>query len=62
MFNGVPLTKLEYDSLLECQSSKDWDLAINKILDSRKGIYPSDWFEKIVKSGVNHQVWNKFKK
>jgi hypothetical protein len=50
------LTDNEYMRLLQSRSSKDWGDVCDEIKRARNGVYPRDWFQKIILSGVMNAV------
>jgi hypothetical protein len=54
--SDIRLTDSEYASLENCQSDVEWNSICDRIKEVRGGIYPSDWFPRVLASGLMRRV------
>jgi hypothetical protein len=55
------ITNEEIKLLESAKSSKDWDDACDLIMKAHNG-YPSDWYSKVIASGLSRRVFSSFDK
>lgn len=54
------LTDAELERLKTCRSEDDWDAACTAIKKAHGGRYPSDWFARVLQSGLMAEIVKKF--
>lgn len=54
------LTNDELNLLESAKSDAEWDKACDIIRHSHGSRYPSDWYEKVIASGLSARVRNSF--
>ncbi len=50
------LTSSELTMLENCKSAREWDVICDQIKNVRNGAYPSDWWSKVVQSGMAARI------
>ena len=50
------ITEEELTLLRNCNNSKDWQAACNKIKKAHEPYYPDDWWKKVLQSGLATQL------
>lgn len=50
------LTDDEFDRLLACRTEEEWNRMCDSIKAVRDGGYPTDWWPRVVKSGMMSRV------
>lgn len=50
--SNLPLTNNELQNLKDATSVSAWNQACDDIKEIRLGNYPSDWFQKVIQSGL----------
>jgi hypothetical protein len=50
--SNLPLTNNELQKLKDATSVSAWNQACDDIKEIRLGNYPSDWFQKVIQSGL----------
>jgi hypothetical protein len=61
--NKIPnLTKKEYNQLIATKKSSQWNAVCSQIKKDRGGNYPTDWYEKIIVSGILFKKQMEFEK
>ena len=53
------LTAEELDQLKSCKNDEEWGAACRAVKEVRKGQWPPDWYEKVIKPGLIDQVLGK---
>jgi hypothetical protein len=56
------LTDEEINKLKGCRSEDEWNETCVYIKERRGGRYPRDWWEKILKSGLMHEIASSWEK
>lgn len=54
------ITDEELKMLEKCQSEDDWNDACTEVKRPRNGQYPSDWYPKVLASGLMQRVAARF--
>jgi len=54
------ITETEIQMLEQCKSEQEWGNACDSIKKVRGGSYPSDWWPKVMLSGLANRVLNSF--
>lgn len=54
------ITEDELGELERCASSEEWNAACDSIKRRRGGQYPTDWWPRVMKSGLAARVMRKF--
>lgn len=52
MGSGFPLTDAEYRELVATSTEEEWNASCDRIKAARGGEYPSDWFPRMMVSGI----------
>ena len=52
MQNDKPLTEAELHNLRNAKTEAQWNADCDAIKAARGGSYPSDWYAKVIQSGV----------
>jgi hypothetical protein len=55
------ITEAEITMLESCNNEREWDDACDAVKKARDGQYPSDWWVRVMKSGLATQLatkWN----
>lgn len=50
---ALPITEAEVAEFEATKSEEEWNKLCDKLKDSRNGLYPSDWFAKMIQGGVS---------
>ncbi len=54
------ITDAELKMIEDCRSEQDWNNACDAVKRARNGQYPSDWWAKVMQSGLARRVMAKF--
>lgn len=49
---GIEITDAEIEKLKACKNAVEWRIACDSIKGARGGLYPTDWFRKVVLTGI----------
>ena len=56
------LTDAELKSLMFATSESDWNKICDAVKAARGGVYPDDWFAKVMISGLMNEVSERWKR
>jgi hypothetical protein len=54
------ITEEELTLLKNVKTAREWDDACDAIKGARNGVYPSDWWAKVMQSGLYYTVSGRF--
>jgi hypothetical protein len=52
----MDIQEKEIKALESVKSLREWNEVCSKIKATRGGVYPSDWYHKMLRSGLMHRI------
>lgn len=60
MNSNILLTEEEMTRLRSCNSERDWNRTCDAVKAARGGLYPADWWQRIMLSGEADRIFKRW--